>query len=195
MALYFAMIDGERRGPFTLDALHEAGVTPDTYVWSKGMSDWEQAADVADICRYYRQRIFDKLHPVPIVAEQPAVPEAEETREAGDGGYPFPMPQDDPEEIDHAPVSLLTVSILLTLLCFPPTGFVAIYYSVMSRKAWDQYLRGESRQGKDLYSADEKMGYRRAAHDCARNAKKWVGITFFLGMILYAFLVNMNSSF
>ncbi len=85
MALYFAMIDGERRGPFTLDALHEAGVTPDTYVWSKGMSDWEQAADVADICRYYRQRIFDKLHPVPIVAEQPAVPEAEETREAGDG--------------------------------------------------------------------------------------------------------------
>ncbi len=44
---------------------------------SKGMSDWEQAADVADICRYYRQRIFDKLHPVPIVAEQPAVPEAE----------------------------------------------------------------------------------------------------------------------
>ena len=105
------------------------------------------------------------------------------------------MPQDDPEEIDHAPVSLLTVSILLTLLCFPPTGFVAIYYSVMSRKAWDQYLRGESRQGKDLYTADEKMGYRRAAHDCARNAKMWVGITFFLGMILYAFLVNMNSSF
>ncbi len=53
MALYFAMIDGERRGPFRLDQLRDAGVGPDTYVWSKGMADWEQAADVADICRYF----------------------------------------------------------------------------------------------------------------------------------------------
>ncbi len=40
---YFAMIDGERRGPFGLDELADAGVRPDTYVWCKGMSDWEKA--------------------------------------------------------------------------------------------------------------------------------------------------------
>lgn len=60
---YFAMIDGERRGPFELDALADVGVRPDTYVWCKGMADWEKAEDVAEICRWYRQRIFGLMHP------------------------------------------------------------------------------------------------------------------------------------
>lgn len=44
---YFAMIDGERRGPFELSQLADAGVRPGTYVWCKGMDDWEKAEDVA----------------------------------------------------------------------------------------------------------------------------------------------------
>lgn len=190
MAVYFAMIDGERRGPFTLDALHEAGVGPSTYVWTKGMEDWEQAGAVADICRYYRQRIFDKMHPVAVVPKEPE--KVEETPTAGFGGYPYPMPTDEPENPDQPPVSLLTVSILLTLLCFPPTGFVAIYYSVLSRKAWDQASHSESKKGKNLYTPEERERYTKEAHNAARNAKMWVGITFFLGMILYSFLVNMS---
>ena len=59
------MIDGRKSGPYTLDELQEAGVTPETYVWCKGMDDWEKAADVADICRYYRQRLFNLMHPGP----------------------------------------------------------------------------------------------------------------------------------
>ena len=27
------------------------------------MADWQPASDVADICRFYRQRIFDLMHP------------------------------------------------------------------------------------------------------------------------------------
>lgn len=95
MAVYFAMIDGERCGPFTLEALHEAGVAPSTYVWTKGMEDWEQAGAVAEICRYYRQRIFDEMHPV---VEVPRAPEkVEETPAPGFGGYPYPMP-DEPDD-------------------------------------------------------------------------------------------------
>ncbi len=184
------MIDGERRGPLTLDALHEEGVGPDTYVWTKGMSDWEKAADVADICRYYRQRIFNRMHPVAVRREEP---KQEEEKPKGYAGYPYPMPSDEPENPYQPPVSLLTVSILLTLLCFPPTGFVAVYYSVMSRKAWDQASHSESKKGKDLYTPEERTRYRKEAHDAARNAKMWVGITFFLGIILYTFIVNMRS--
>lgn len=193
MALYFVMIDGERRGPFTLDALHEAGVTPDTYVWTKGMDDWEQAADVADICRFYRQRIFDKMHPVPDHKGEPQLPQVEETPPPGSGGYPFPMPPDEPENPDLPPASLLAVSVLLTLLCFPPTGFVAIYYSMMSRKAWDQWTKGGAANDKDPNLSGNRKDYRHIAHDAAHNAKMWVGITLFLGLILYAFLLNMNA--
>ncbi len=193
MAVYFAMVDGERIGPLTLGALVESGVRPDTYVWTKGMDDWQQAADVADICRYFRQRLFDKMHPqaqMPVRREPKPEPEGVPTML---GTYPFPMPEDNVDNMTQPPVSLLVAAILLTLLCFPPTGFVAIYYSIMSRKAWDQISHSESPKGKNLYTDEEKKEYKRQAFDAARKAKMWIGITFFLGVILYSFFVNLIS--
>ena len=51
------MIGGERRGPYELDELSGAGVRPDTYVWCKTMTDWQQARDVAEICRHFRRQL------------------------------------------------------------------------------------------------------------------------------------------
>lgn len=61
----FAMIDGRQVGPMDLDDIVEAGVRPDTYVWSKGMADWQKAAEVPDICRYFRLRLAGVLPSFP----------------------------------------------------------------------------------------------------------------------------------
>lgn len=61
----FAMIDGRQVGPMELDDIVAAGVHPDTYVWSKGMSDWQKACDVPDICRYFRLRLAGVLSSMP----------------------------------------------------------------------------------------------------------------------------------
>lgn len=190
---YFAMIDGERRGPFELSQLSEAGVRPDTYVWCKGMADWEKAEDVADICRYYRQRIFDLMHPSPPVQE----PIQSDQEAQG----PFPPnsllgrwapeadPGFDPEpDLSVAPPSLIAVSIALIFLCFPLTGFVALYFAFRSRKAWEEAVRSQGKKSKNLYEPNEGESYRKMAYDYARQAKMWCGITFFLGLILYAFV-------
>ncbi|MDE7410260.1 MAG: DUF4339 domain-containing protein [Muribaculaceae bacterium] len=58
---YFAMIGGHQYGPMELDEMVREGVRPDTYVWCKGMSDWIQASEVPDICRYFRQRLSGTL--------------------------------------------------------------------------------------------------------------------------------------
>lgn len=191
------MIEGERRGPFPLESLYEEGVTPDTFVWCKGMDDWEKAEDVADICRYWRQRLFSMMHPVALTAPAtaegvspqtaPVAQEPEVSREAYMRGF---RPVEDPVNETEPPVSLLTISILLTLLCFPVTGVIAVFYSIKSRKAWDSAARSESKNGQNLYSDEERTQLRKDAHDFARSAKMWVGITFFLGMILYSFLLN-----
>lgn len=190
MALYFAMINGERQGPFRPDQLRDAGVGPDTYVWCKGMADWEQAADVADICRFFRQHIFNLMHPVP--ATQPDREERQENLETPDLRFgirsAFPMPEDSPADLDRAPASMLAPAILTTLLCFPLTGFFAIYYSVLSRRAWDDAIHSESKNGSKLYTNEERMECKKKAHDYARQSKMWVGITFFLGFIFYAAL-------
>ena len=66
---YFVMKDGEQCGPYRVEELEAAGVTPETYVWCKGMADWQQAGEVADICRYFRNLLHDRMHPT---AMQPA---------------------------------------------------------------------------------------------------------------------------
>lgn len=187
---YFAMINGTRQGPFDLNQLVEAGVGPDTYVWCKGMKDWEKAEDVADICRYFRQHIFDLMHPGhrPAIKQQ-AAPEPSQPvqiispRQLGEEAPHYIEP-----DTTVPPSPTIVMAILMTVFCFPPTGFIAIYYSCKAGMAWKESQRGESKQGKPLYTDAEREENRRRAHDYDRNAKMWVGITFFLGMILYAFI-------
>lgn len=54
---YFARINRRQVGPLTLQQLLQAGVRPTSYVWCKGMPDWQPAAEVPDICRAMRRAL------------------------------------------------------------------------------------------------------------------------------------------
>lgn len=186
---YFAMIDGERRGPFELSQLREAGVGPDTYVWCKEMEDWEPAADVPDICRFWRQEIARIMHPgaapavapdepvkdVPVDEQQP-LPSYRRTILGEE--YDSAMQPDD-ETLATPPPNYLPFAILVTFLFFPVTGAVAIYHSLQARRLWSHSvnLKGEDR-----------LMLQREAYDSVRASKMWIGISFFLGLILWAFI-------
>lgn len=174
---YFAMIYGEQKGPLALHDLPAAGVRPDTYVWCKGMDDWRRAREVADISRFYRQHIDNLMHPaaLPAPQEAKAAEEHPETgmprfdrylQQAGESGAPDKLPEPD---YNLPPRTMLVESVILTVFCFPLTGFVAIYYSMLTRREWNK-------------------GNKKEAHEFSRRAKMWAGITFFLGMMVYAFL-------
>lgn len=194
--LYYAMFGEERRGPFTLEQLAEAGVRPDTYVWTKGMSQWAPAEDDADICRYFRQRLLELRHPA-----RPALPPAEQTGEVQDpdntAGYAyfrnFPEPEFDPAEHDPGeppPSGIFTIAILVTILCFPLTGVIAIYYAVRAKKAWSEALRSSSRESYKLYNQSERDAIRQEMSASVRSCKMWTGISVFMGLVLYATLIN-----
>lgn len=207
---YFAMIDGQRHGPLELDQLIEAGVRPSTYVWCKGMDDWEKAEDVADICRYFRQHIFDMMHPAKryenpsqnhpgMNSEMNAVANDSMTdvpvrfrefiRKAGGDPDDWQQMQ---EDTSRPPFPTLFLSVMMTLFCFPITGMVAVYYSYKARVTWQESMRSQSESSSPLYSRDEKENLRRKAHDYGRRAKMWIGITFFLSIILYAFVGHQS---
>ncbi|MCM1370015.1 MAG: GYF domain-containing protein [Candidatus Amulumruptor caecigallinarius] len=180
------MIENERRGPFTLGELPEAGVGPDTYVWCKGMNDWEKAEDVADICRFFRQRIFSLSHPRPATKPEPSA-DADKTPASW-----FP-PVDENVLYSEAPSNTpppptLLLALLVTILCFPVTGLVAVFYSYAARRAWEDSQRDRQKRGGTLYSERDRDELRLKAHDYATRAKMWIGISFFLGLMLYAFL-------
>lgn len=201
---YFAIINDERCGPYELEELAQAGVGPDTYVWCKGMADWEKAGDVADICRYFRRRVYDHTHGTPLQpsVNPTSVPQQAEVstedpyasvplrfREAvRRSGQDAPAPVGEDTDINHPPANTMIISLALMLFCFPITGLVALYYSFQARRHWIESNRSETKGSRALYDDKERERLRRNAHDCDRQARMWIGISFFLGVIFYAFL-------
>ena len=185
------MINDRRCGPFTLEELADAGVRPDTYVWSRDLPDWTHADEVADICQFFRKRIADLKRPRPV----PLPAAAEETQAAQEETperiwlHNLPEPEEDPADHDPSqppPPMLLPLAIMVALLCFPPTGIVAIYYAIKARKDWAEACRSDSRSSAQLYSDSERRDIRTHMAACVRRSMMWTGISAFLGMIVYA---------
>lgn len=49
---WFAMINGQQVGPYTIETLLSMGLKPDTPVWRAGMSDWADASSQPEIAQY-----------------------------------------------------------------------------------------------------------------------------------------------
>lgn len=198
-AKYYAMIDGERKGPYSLEELPAAGVRPSTYIWTKGLTDWQKAEDNADVCRLFRNHLYDIMHPGDsAISSENQVPVAT----SADDNNPWKVRPDtkadphrskfdgflqqvgeDPlptlEEIDAKqdktlpPVSMIGYAWLVTVFCFFPTGIVALVFAYRSKKEW-------------------KSGNNALSHDYCRRSKMWTGITFFLGMIGWALFCALS---
>lgn len=49
MATFYIVENNQQAGPFTVEQLRAKGIAPETYVWSEGMSGWEQASNVSEL--------------------------------------------------------------------------------------------------------------------------------------------------
>lgn len=119
---------GKQMGPVTLEALKNAGLTPDTLVWHTGLPRWVRAADIQAL----RPLFGTGAYPPPPygrpAAQQPLPREAREGRDR------------------TQPKTYLLEAILVTIFCFLPFGIVGIVYATKVstlldmgeyEKAWD----------------------------------------------------------
>lgn len=186
---YYAMIDGEQRGPFSLEELPGAGVRPSTYIWCKGLPDWQKAEENADICRHFRNHLYDLMHPsAPEISDSnlDAYKVQPDSRSSSartrydvylqETGETLPTVDEIEESKDKTapPVSMIGYAWLVTLLCCLPAGIVALVYAYKSKNAW-------------------KSGENVMAHDYCRISKMWTGISFFIGLIGYGILLAFIS--
>lgn len=178
---YYAMIEGERKGPFELDELIEIGVRPSTWVWAKGMTDWKRADEVGDICRLFRRRLAVLAHPQATLPAPPPAPQAEEKPQ--NQALRFWPEVEEKVDYDSKPLSVLPAAIFVTLMCFPLTGFVSIFYAVATGAKW--------KRSEDITdNPEERHRLRVEAHNASRLSQMWLGITIFLGMAFYGFLLS-----
>ena len=200
------MLGDRQVGPMTLEELADLGIRPDTYIWCKGMPDWERADENGDVCRFFRRRLAELRHPspkasLPAATDNPSgnAPEQTETYDAvppkfryyfQKSGAPAPEKADhDPADHDPSvppPSGLLFFATVVTVLCFFPTGIMAIYCAFNARKAWEESNRSVSKSSNHLYSDREREHLRATMADYVRKSKMWIGITLCAGLILYA---------
>ncbi len=178
------MLNGEQKGPYTLEELPDAGVYPDTYVWCKDMKDWQKAEEVAEICRLFRQRLIG------VPGERQLTPEEEARRQqeadlkarqenleqlpmryrqqVEESGTDFTPPVEQQPDYSRPPKFYFFESILAAIFCFLFTGIIAVYFSWRAKKAWQNGAKEES-------------------YDYAGYARMWLGITFFMGVIFLGY--------
>lgn len=149
MKQYFLVINGEKSGPFTIDQLTTQQVTPQTPVWTEGMSDWVPAQQVAEL-----SSLFASQAPTPEAYQPTATPQAPAYNAAP--AYGNPQPQAPNTQV--VPPNYLVWSILVTLFCCIPGGVVAIVYSTQVSSRFQQ-------------------GDYAGANESSRNARKWVIIS------------------
>ena len=209
---YYAFIDGEQRGPFDLEQLAAEGVRPTTYIWCKDMDDWQQAQEVPEVCRLFRQHLAGMMHPSASQSPNtPNSPNSPNTLTPQHPNTPTPRQPDDPPNLEDVPVQYrrfvrksgtapgpsndlspdistppqvsMTLAVLAMLLCFIPTGIAAVIFTYKSRKTW---LEAMAADGDD---AEQK---KRMAHEYARQSRMWIGITVSFGLIFLGFLFSQN---
>lgn len=178
------MIDGKQAGPFRLEDMPAAGITPDTYVWAKDMDDWKQAREVGDICRFFRNRLYDNAHTsstTPVVVAEPM----QEDYPMDDVPMRFrrQIEKADPDDVDFAsfsqkpdltrqPSTWWPFPMFFSLFFFLPLGILAISQAFKSRKAW-------------------KEGNPEAAYEYARRGKMAAGMSFSFGLIVIAAFIPL----
>ena len=196
---YYAMIDGEQKGPFQLEELPGAGVRPSTYIWCKGMADWQKAEDNADVCRLFRNHLYDLMHPSgdeygernasktidtnngddrwKVQPDKPHGPYPSKfdgfLQQAGEDSLPTLEDLEKQEDTSTPPVFIIGYAWLATIFCFFPTGIVGLIFAYKSKTLW-------------------KKGENKLAYDYNRKAKMWTGITFFIGVICYGALLALS---
>lgn len=186
---YYAIINDTQVGPMELPELVEAGLMPETYVWCKGMDDWQQAREVADICRFFRNRIFDLMHPTAGSPDTPTGEPAREFRLMDDADYKDMKRREfynavgeqvahtakdpDQEKLEQGipPAPLPGWLALLAILLFFPLGIPALLQSRKGQKLWAAGLEAQS-------------------HETARSARMCAGMAVCLGVVALSVLVQ-----
>lgn len=176
----------------TLTELLNAGIRPTTYVWCKGMVDWQQASEVPDICRAMR-RALAGLDPetgkertmeveTDVAPSKIFDPNNQPTNRQELAEY-LRQAIEESERNSRTDFSIppqgvsIFMAIVATIFCFPLTGLVAIYFAYKTRLNW-------TKSEKEKLGSQERTNLQIQAHEDARLYRMMIGITFCIGIIM-----------
>ncbi|MBR6639830.1 MAG: CD225/dispanin family protein [Muribaculaceae bacterium] len=162
---YWIIVNEERVGPLTIEALKEYDLKADTPVWYVGLEDWIQANQVAELAELLNSEAADveENQDETITEDIEAEPASEPEQEKAE---PTIVVEEKP--LRPCPPSYLVWAVLVIVLCCAPLGIPAIIYSS---------------QVKTKYNNGDYSGARKASD----RAALWVILAFVGGLIYQPF--------
>ena len=147
MKQYYIIRNDQQAGPYTLEELAAMEITPDTVVWTEGMTDWAPAREVSEL-----NSLFTRSAQTPPSYNAPSYGAPAAPQYHREPQYSRPPQYNTPAEQPPMPPTYLAWSIAVTILCCLIGGIVAIVYSsqVSSRYIAGDYQGAEyaSRQAR-----------------------------------------------
>lgn len=170
MKEYYYVEGSDKKGPLSLEQLKSANISPETLVWTTGMSEWQRADSIDDL-----YEILQKMPPKQIPSDNRLNDFQNKTATSSDSYSTYT----EYIKTHIKPESYLVWGILTTLLCCLPFGIISIVYA---SKVEGAYLSQQY---------DESLKY-------SRLAKKWsiaaiIGGAFLI--ILYLILILATNFF
>lgn len=189
---FFARINRATQGPFSLTELVQLEIRPSTYVWCKGMADWQKAEDVPDVCRAMRCTLAGL--PVPGEEETQPVISPAQNQNGNDNeasgrllfrNFPEPPAREVDYDVKPKGVSVF-MALLLTIFFFPPTGLASLWYASRFKYLW--------RSSEDAsISSETRHRLRVKAYDKARMFRMMSLITIFITIAMIGVLMALRS--
>lgn len=194
MAKYFVRLNRTTQGPFTLSELVQRDIRPSTYVWAKGMREWQRAEDVPDICRAMRFVLAGL--PIPgepcndeITPRQNHTETQQEQQQGAPTPFGFRSIPEPPRNIDYdvKPKGIsIFMAVLITIFLFPLTGLITIWYACKFRYLW------QSSEAENISAAD-RHALRVKAYEKARMYRIMYFLTIFITLIMIGLLMAFRS--
>ncbi len=124
---YWIVVNHQPTGPYELCDLENIDFREDTPVWHEGLPDWVPAHTVVEIREILERRRYAIQPDVTVIA---------------DNGEPVKIEVGSGTDMRNVtaerPSNYLAWSIVVMLLCFIPSGIVAIIYSAMVNSRFDR---------------------------------------------------------
>ncbi len=155
MKIYWIIVNGQPRGPFTPEEIAELGVvSPSLKVWHKGLPEWVTITEVPELASLLPE---DAATVDPVVSEAEEVTAVEVEAEASAEAEPQPQPQQTyasaswgaapsptPSQqssvsaAEPMPQTYLPWNVLATVCCCLPAGIIGIIFSARVSKKYNE---------------------------------------------------------
>lgn len=135
----FILVDGAQQGPYTHEQLQQMQLTPDTYVWYKGLPEWKRAGECEETA-YLFGNTGAACDPQQAqgAAQAPQQPQgfapADQQYQGQPQQYQAPQYQEpaegynqEPAEYDM-PSQYIVLAIIALVCCCPPCGVIALVF-------------------------------------------------------------------